>query len=417
MLHSIGDPPALVLRDQALSAILRKRMKFSKFGRIALVSVVSLGLGFGVTACGPSNTIDFLYVTGSKQNPGQISVYKVDSEAGALHQIPDSPYGSGGRNPVADVTSPNGKNLYVINHDDNTIVEFAIGTDGKLYPQQTCNLPGSYPTQLAVNQAGTYLYVVETYQPNFSTSIPGPGALVVFPINANGQLGATSSLCQPVSNGTSTFFPLGNNPVAANVLASGSFVYAVNETDRTISAFQVGSDGALSSIGLFPVGLAPNAIASDPTGKFLYVTDGGSNQMYGFQVQTGGSLVMMPTPFKTDNLPDAVTVDPRGLYVYVANYNGNDVNAYTIDPSTGNATPVSGSTTYAVGTGPICILVEPSEGRYIYTANFLANTVSGLAMNIATGGLSAVQNTPFGAAQQPTCSAAITHGKHTIAAP
>ncbi len=249
-------------------------MKLSKFGRIALVSVVSLGLGFGVTACAPSNTIDFLYVTGSKQNPGQISVFKVDSEAGVLHQIPDSPYGSGGRNPVADVSTPNGKNLYVINHDDNTIVEFAIGTDGKLYPQQTCNLPGSYPMQLAVNQAGTYLYVVETYQPNFSTSIPGPGALVVFPINANGQLGATGSLCQPVANGTSTFFPLGNNPVAANVLVNGSFVYAVNETDHTISAFQVGSNGVLSSIGLFPVGTAPNAIASDPAGKFLYVTDG-----------------------------------------------------------------------------------------------------------------------------------------------
>jgi 6-phosphogluconolactonase len=392
-------------------------MKLSRFGRIALVSVVSLGLGFGVTACGPSNTIDFLYVTASKQNPGQISVYKVDSEAGVLYQITDSPYGSGGRNPVADVTTPNGKNLYVINHDDNTIVEFAIGTDGKLYPQQTCNLPGSYPVQLAVNHAGTYLYVVETYQPNFSTSIPGPGALVVFPINANGQLGATGSLCQPVSNGTSTFFPLGNNPLAVNVLASGSFVYAVNETDHNIAAFQVGSDGALSSIGLFPVGTTPNAIASDPAGKFLYVTDGTSNQLYGFQVQSGGSLVMMPTPFRTDNLPDAVAVDPRGIYVYVANYNGNDVNAFTIDPTTGNATPVAGSTTYAVGTGPTCILVEPSEGRYIYTANFLANTVSGLALNPATGGLSAVQNTPFGAAQQPTCNAAITHGKHTVTAP
>ena len=72
-------------------------MKFSKFGRIALASVVTLGLGFGVTACGPSNTIDFLYVTSSKQNPGQINVYKVDSQAGALIPIPDSPYSSGGR--------------------------------------------------------------------------------------------------------------------------------------------------------------------------------------------------------------------------------------------------------------------------------------------------------------------------------
>jgi len=392
-------------------------MKLSKSGRIALASVVSLGLGFGATACGPSNTIDFLYVTASKQNPGQVSVYKVDSQAGILYQITDSPYSSGGRNPVADVASPNGKNLYVINHDDNTIVEFAIGTDGKLYPQQTCNLPGSYPTQLTVNKAGTYLYVVETYQPNFSLSIPGPGALVAFPINANGQLGATGSLCQPVPDGTNAFFALGNNPVSVNVLANGNFLYAVNESDASISAFQVGSDGVLSSIGLFNVGTAPNAVAGDPTGKFLYVTDGASNQMYGFLVQSNGSLVMMAKPFKTDNLPNAVAVDPRGIYVYVANYNANDVSAYTIDQSTGNATPVAGSSIYAVGNGPLCLLIEPSEGRYIYTANFLSNTVSGLALNPATGGLSAVQNTPFGAAQQPTCSAAITHGNHTVSQP
>src|SRR6201999_2194252 len=110
-------------------------MKFSKVGRIALASVVSLGLGAGVIACGPSNTIDFLYVTSSKNNPGQINVYKVDSQAGTLFQITDSPYPSGGRNPVALVTSPNGKYLYVLNHDDSTVVQFAIGTDGKLYPQ------------------------------------------------------------------------------------------------------------------------------------------------------------------------------------------------------------------------------------------------------------------------------------------
>jgi 6-phosphogluconolactonase len=389
-------------------------MKFSKLGRIALASVVTLGLGFGVTACGPSNTIDFLYVTSSQQNPGQINVYKVDSEAGALIPIPDSPYSSGGRNPVADVASANGKNLYVVNHDDNTVVEFAIGTDGKLYPQQTCNMPGSYPTQLAVNKAGTFLYIVETYQPNFSTSIPGPGALVVFPINANGQLGAIGSLCTPVANGTSAFFPLGNNPTGVNVLASGGFVYAVNQSDATLSAFQVGSSGALTLIGTYPVGVAPNALASDPTNKFLYVTDGAANQMIGFLIQLNGTLVNMQTPFKTDNLPISVQVDPRGIYVYVSNYNANDVSAFTIDRGTGNATQISGAAAYAVDAGPICILIEPAEARFVYTANFLGNTVSGLALNPATGALSAVQNTPFKAAGQPTCSAAITHGNHAI---
>jgi 6-phosphogluconolactonase (cycloisomerase 2 family) len=389
-------------------------MKFSKFGRIALASVVSLGIGFGATACGPSNTIDFLYVTSSKDNPGRINVYKVDSQAGALIPIPDSPYQSGGRNPVADVTSPNGKNLYVVNHDDNTVVEFAIGTDGKLYPQQTCNLPGSYPMQLAVNKAGTYLYIVETYQPNYSNSVPGPGALVVFPINASGQLGATGSLCTPVANGTKGFFPLGTNPVAVNVIASGGFVYAVNETDATLSALAVNSDGTLTSVGTYPVGVAPNALASDPTNKFLYVTDGAANQMIGFLIQANGTLLNMQTPFKTDNLPDAVQVDQRGIYVYVANYNANDVSAYTIDRATGNATQISGSTTYGVDAGPTCLLIEPAKERYLYTTGFLGNTVSGLHIDPSTGALSAVQNTPFKAAGQPTCAAAITHGNHSV---
>lgn len=217
-----------------------------------------------------------------------------------------------------------------------------------------------------------------------------------------------------MADGNNAFFPVGNNPVAVNVLASGNYLYVVNESDATLSAFQVGSSGALSQVGTYSVGVAPNAIASDPTNKFLYVTDGAANQMIGFLIQLNGSLIAMQTPFKTDNLPDAVAVDARGIYVYVANYNANNVSAYTIDRATGNATQIAGSTTYAVDAGPLCILIEPALARYVYTANFLGNTVSGLTLNPSTGALSAVQNTPFKAAGQPTCSAAITHGNHAI---
>ena len=178
--------------------------------------------------------------------------------------------------------------------------------------------------------------------------------------------------------------------------------------------FRLAPAAVFTPIGTFPVGVAPNAIASDPTSKFLYVTDGAANQMIGFLIQTNGTLITMQTPFKTDNLPDSVQVDPRGIYIYVANYNANDVSAYTIDRATGNATQIAGSTTYAVDAGPTCILIEPAEARFVYTANFLGSTVSGLALNPATGALAAVQNTPFKAAGQPTCTAAVTHGNHSI---
>jgi 6-phosphogluconolactonase (cycloisomerase 2 family) len=207
---------------------------------------------------------------------------------------------------------------------------------------------------------------------------------------------------------------VGNNPAAINVLASGAYVYAINETDATISAFQVGSSGGLSSIGTFPIGVAPNAAASDPTSRWLYVTDGAANQMIGFQVQLNGTLVPLQTPFKTDNLPISVQVDPRGIYVYVANYNANDVSAYAIDRTTGNATQIAGATTYAVDAGPTCILIDPAEARFVYTSNSLGNTVSGFTLNPSTGALAPVQNTPFKSAGQPTCTAAIAHGNHSI---
>ncbi len=388
-------------------------MKLSKLGRITLASVVTFGLGFGVIACGPSNTIDFLYVTSSKNNPGQINVYKVDSQGGPLITLTGSPFSSGGANPVADVASPNGKNLYVVNHDSNSVVEFAINTNGNITQQQACTTPGSAPTQLAINKAGTYLYVVETNQ-QLDVNNPGPGALVVYPIDANGQLGATGSLCTPVANGSNPFFPVGNNPVAVNVLANNGYVYAVNENDATISAFTVASSGALTSIGTFPVGVAPNAAASDPTNKFLYITDGAANQLIGFLIQANGTLVAMQTPFKTDIFPNSVQVDPRGIYVYVSNYNANDVSAYTIDRGTGNATQIAGTTAYSVDAGPTFVLIEPAEARFVYTSNFLGDTVSGLALNPATGALTAVQNSPFKAAGQPTGIAAVTHGNHSI---
>ena len=95
-------------------------MTFSKFGRIALASVVSLGLGFGAIACGPSNTIDFVYVTSSKQNPGGDQRLQGRQSSGCVDSHSQlAPTPQGGANPVADITSPNGKNLYVVNHDSN----------------------------------------------------------------------------------------------------------------------------------------------------------------------------------------------------------------------------------------------------------------------------------------------------------
>src|SRR5271166_3402484 len=73
----------------------RKHMKFGKAGQIALVSAIALSVATLFTACS-TLTVGFLFVATTKQTPGQIEVYEVNSESGTLRTIPTSPFPSGG---------------------------------------------------------------------------------------------------------------------------------------------------------------------------------------------------------------------------------------------------------------------------------------------------------------------------------
>jgi 6-phosphogluconolactonase len=412
-------------------------MKFRKFGRPMMTAAFTLGAAAIFNGCGATgthNTVDYVYVTNTKNNPGQINVYYADSQSGGLHQIPDSPYPSGGRNPVALVRSPDFKSLYVVNHDDNTIVEFGIGSDAKLYPQHTYETQGNYPNAIAIDSTGSFLIVTCTYQPQYTANPPdpGPGDVEVYPINADGSLGSA------VANGNLPYFPLSVgqtnvlNPNALNIVnlsGGAAFVYVASQntssTLGSISAYSLGSGGVLTAIpctapsvcdasgnGTFRAGIMPSAITSTPLGLYLYATDSTSNQLLSYAIQSTGQILPLGS-VSTDEAPDSVIVDPAGDYVYVANYTGNNVTSYSINSSTssspGSLVPVS---TYGTGAGPTCVFIEPALGSYLYTTNFLDNTITGYNKSSTTGSLTAIQNTGFGAAGQPTCITATPHGTH-----
>src|SRR5579859_7029434 len=133
------------------------RMKFNKPGQLVLAAAASLGVAGLMTACSQLTatlTVDFVYVTSARaagpDNYGVVDVFEINSESGHMRQIPTSPFPSGGRNPVAEAVSSDNTNLYVVNQDDNTIVQFIIGSDGKLYPHSTVNTPGVFPVALSV---------------------------------------------------------------------------------------------------------------------------------------------------------------------------------------------------------------------------------------------------------------------------
>jgi len=397
-------------------------MTLKKMGRGALASIVSLAMGLGLTACGRDYTVGYVYVTTASGTSGLVNGYKVDYQQGYLTQLANSPLPSGGKNPVTIVASPDHLSVYIIHRDDSNVVHFLIGTDGKLYPQKTYNVLGSFPTDASIDAAGKFLYVTYTYQNTilpdgtqqqlYTPANPGPGGVTIFPINSDGTLGAPSTSA------------LGRNPVKISATDPNHFVYVIAQDSATTSNLfgfsQNPTTGALTPLpGVtinpgnvvstgFPSGSTPAGVIVDATGSHLYVTDQALNDVMGYSIGSNGipTLVASAT---TDAGPTGMTIDASGKYLFVAANGAGAVDGYTFGAS-GEPVRSTVSSSVQVGTGPTCLGMigapssgQPSHGIYLYTSNSLSNNVSGNQMDASTGRLFQVQRTPFSANALPSC--------------
>jgi 6-phosphogluconolactonase (cycloisomerase 2 family) len=411
-------------------------MKLTRIGQGLLVVAACLTLGFAITSCSPSDTIDYVFVTsnstvsGTSAN-GQVSSYHVDSQSGSLSIVAGSPFSSQGLNPVAEVASPNAQYLYVANHDSNNIAQFTIGTDGQLSFGHAYTTPASEPVALAINATGTLLFVLDYYQPGFTDAAPGPGALVVYPVNSDGTLGT------PAANAGLPYAALQCFPSGVAVSPNGDYAYVSNTnsvivttsppttatppatpascpSQGTISGFSIGSSGALTTIAgsPFAAGTTPTGIAVDQTSRFLYTTDSVQNQLIVYTINGGPLTPLSNGPFATGTFPVNLVVDPRDQYLYVSNYNAKSISEFTISQVDGQPSALASSAFNTQEAGPTCILVDPALGRYLYASLSAFNDVAAAQLNPNTGALTGVQNSPYSVIGRATCVAAVPHGNH-----
>lgn len=407
------------------------RMKFNKPSQLLLVTAASILVAGFMTACA-TLTVDIVFVASSKaagtNNFGEIDIFEVNSESGRMRPIPASPVPSGGRYPAAEAVSADNANLFVTNEDDNNIVQFVIGSDGKLYPFNTVNTPGVFPLALAATSSN--LFVVDTYQPlpSCSTAAPCSGSIAVFPLTAGGSAStapcvATTCIGSAAINSSisSNYWPLtlaGSPsdvivPTAVNVLKSGAYVY-VTAYDSSVTpnvgylfGFSVGSGGVLTPIAgsPFAAGSLPSGIASDASSKYVYATDFNRGNVLAYTVGGAGALTTMAgSPFPAGNAPSAVVVDQSFNYAYVANSIDSTITAYSM--SSGVLSRIG---SYATGLQPVALGIDPSTNHFLYSINFLGSTVSGFELSQTAGTLLDAYGSPFAANDQPTAVAAIPH--------
>jgi 6-phosphogluconolactonase len=433
-------------------------MKFRKFGRISLALAVSLGTGMGVTSCSTNHTVGYFYSTGSQYN--QISGFRIDNNLGQLTPVPNSPFASGGVNPIKVLTANAGKFLYVLNggcggssqiacptgtppdQAGANISLFTIGGQGGISFQASYTSQGNNPISFQTDSSGTHLFVLDSTVPDPTTCTYVPanpadvcGDITSFNIDPNtGRLSLITNQGAKNANGTNlSYFPVGFGPINFYVTPSNSFIYTIEKgSGSTNDPFQAvfvysNTSGQLALTPTTPI----------PTGatQLSYIYISAKNNVYLIDAQNGTTPgLILPYTVGTNGAlqslvggqvvnsgtvanPGPMIVDHQGKFLYLTNAGPNltasseasSVSAFFIDPTTSRLTPLATSVPFGAGSSPRCILEDPSN-QYLYTANYADSTVTGAVINSSTGTLTTLRKlTSFGAAGQPTwCTASGT---------
>lgn len=417
-------------------------MKFRNFGRVSLALVASLVLGFGTESCNYNYTAAYIIVTGSQYN--QVASYKERNDTGQLMLTPHSPLSSGGANPIRAVVATGGRYVYVLNQGKATydsagniswsganISIFSVGGDGSLAFQLSYPSQGFGSQRLAFAASGSFLYVLDQYQPGSSanTTPASPTQTAAYPCfdaahgvyrpagditafqvdSATGRLFLLQNQQQQNAQGTPlSYFPLGCNPVDFHL--ANSFLYTAEGSDPATGNSQVvyayavsATTGQLTQVpgGAQPITGATNisVINGSANGSWIYLLDNGTNTIYTFQPGTNGLLTAASIPSITNNPSTAgmtaLATDSNTKYLYVSNTQSTGLNQTTSALSIFNITAGSGALTpasqpvYGTGATPVCVFEDPTH-QYVYTANAGSSQMTGAHFDPNTGVLTAL---------------------------
>jgi 6-phosphogluconolactonase (cycloisomerase 2 family) len=340
--------------------------------------------------CSTSNSSRYVYA--AIPAASQIVEYREDPNSGILTALIGSPLAAG---PAVQAVAvhPSKKFLYAANSSEADISRFTISTAGVLTeqtPRMSVGVGVTTPSFLAIDPAGSFLYVGNTGANNPSVSVfsidstsgslsavPGsPFSIGISPLNMklspNGNnlyitgagspgfievWGIASGILSPVP--VQVIQP-GTNPYGLTIDPSGSFLYTANFGDNSISEYTVSSaDGSLTELSGSPISetfSSPLALLVDSSGKFLFVANQGSSNLGAYAIGSDGSLtVLTNSPFAAAAQPSFIAQDPSGKYLFVGNQSSPVIQSFSLD-STGTLTSIA---TYSVGNTPSSIAVSP----------------------------------------------------------
>ena len=341
------------------------------------------------TATPTSGTGALAFVTNFRD--GKVSSFKRNTSTGVLTLTKGQVKAGAKNGPRGVIAAPSGNFLYVANISDNNIYEFSVnqsnGTLTPLSPASVSNGNATQPDELAINNAGTLLWVtgragtVTAYAVNSSTGqltknsslggfntlfgiavhptlavlyVSDLGTGLIWPLSFNTTTGALAKLTAVASPDPNAVLP-----AAITIDTAGAALFTPDEGNGEVSSFSINAvTGALIPVGAFTnsnVGDAPVGIGigTNAGNEFVFAANFGGASVSSFLVTNSTTLNPPPTLASGYNAPKGLVVDPQNAFVYTADSGNGTVSQSTINGSCGSS----------ICAGPTVSTENPANGN------------------------------------------------------
>jgi len=125
-----------------------------------------------------------------------------------------------------------------------------------------------------------------------------------------------------------------------NLRTGQRMTFAANGLGDSLTISRDGESVASTEVSVLPE-RGPGWLAIDPSGSYLYVVNQTSQSISAFSInwKTGELTAVVGSPFAAASKPSSVEVNPDGTGLSVAHFEDSTVSNFRIDPATGALTP------------------------------------------------------------------------------
>jgi 6-phosphogluconolactonase len=324
---------------------------------------------------------------GGSNNPVGLSVFRFDSNSGALTPIEQVP----SANPSFVTLDPSQRFLYVVNEISDyegqasgSAEAYAIDpSGGKITLLNRQSVKGATPAHLTVDPTGRHLVVANYVGGNF----------VVLPIETDGRLGPVTGEIMDAGRGPNEQRQTAPHPHMVTFDPAGRFVATADLGIDQVQILRL-ADGGLVRVSraATAAGAGPRHIAFHPSGQVLYVLNELNATVTTFDYdapsgQIGNELRTVrtePPDYRGQQSTAAIAVHPSGKFLYVSNRGYNSIVGYRIDPAT-YLLSVIGHATDGIAF-PRHFAIDPS-GTRLYVANQTTDTIVEFRIDTSSGEL------------------------------